>query len=68
MSPISGVKLYYKMRQILQKATATLLPNTRKVYYRMRHFFYYKMRRFLQNGMLITKCVGRERVHWERMG
>ena len=54
--------LYYKMRQIvLQNATAILLQNATKVYYKMRQVFftkcdsfiikcasYYKMRRLLQ--------------------
>ena len=63
--------VYYKMRQILlQNATAILLQNAAKVYYKMCQIFYYKMRQFyykmrqllqiatilLQNATFITNC------------
>ena len=62
--------LYYKIRgTLLQIATAILLRNATKVYYKMRQF-YQKMCQFLQNAtlllqnttfiqnaMFITKCV-----------
>ena len=42
--------LYYKIRQILlQNATAALLQNTIKVYYKMRQVFHYKIRQFYYN-------------------
>ena len=52
------------MRQIfLQNATAVLLQNATKVYYKMPQVFYYKMRQFyykmrqlLQNATFITNC------------
>ena len=59
------------MRQILfQNATAILLQNVTKDYYKMRQVFYYKIRQFyykmrqllqiatilLQNAIYITKC------------
>ena len=47
---------YYKMRQILQNATAILLQNTTEVYYEMRQVFYYRMRQLLQNATFITNC------------
>ena len=56
--------LYYKMRQIsLQNATAILLQNAIKVYYKMCQVLHYKMRQLLQtatillqNAIVITKC------------
>ena len=53
------------MRQIFfENASAILLQNTAKVYYKMRQVLYYKMRQFyykmgqlLQNPMFVTKCV-----------
>ena len=49
--------LYYKMRQVLlQYATVILLQNATEVYYKMRHDFYCKMRRLLQNATFITNC------------
>ena len=43
----------YKMRQ---NATAILSQNASEVYYKMRLFFYYKMRQLLQNVTFITNC------------
>ena len=37
--------------------TANLLQNATKVYYKMRRFFYLKMRDLLQNATFITKDV-----------
>ena len=62
--------VYYKIRQILENATAILLQNAPEAYYKMRQSFYYKMRQFcykirqllqiatilLQNATVITKC------------
>ena len=49
---------------LLQNATAILLQNATKIYYKMRQF-YYKMRQLLQNASdllknvtFITNCVG----------
>ena len=41
---------------IFTNATANLLQNMSKVYYKMRQVFYYKMRQLLQIAMFITNC------------
>ena len=50
---------------IITKGGNFLLENATKVYYKMRHAFYYKMGWFynkmeqlLQNATFVTKCVG----------
>ena len=42
----------------MQNATAILLQNAAKVYYKMRKVFHYKMRQLLQITTFITNCVG----------
>ena len=42
-------RLYCKMRETFQNATAILLQNTIKIYYKMSQVFYCKMRHFITN-------------------
>ena len=51
--------LHYKMQHVLkQNETAILLQNAKKVYYKTRQDFYYKIQQLLQKATFITKCVG----------
>ena len=43
------IRLYCKMRETFQNATAILLQNTIKIYYKMSQVFYCKMRHFITN-------------------